>query len=37
VSNVTRSQVSFREAGGERRVQSLPLSHLSIELGHLYF
>jgi hypothetical protein len=28
---------SFREASAERRVQSLPLSHLSIELGHLYF
>lgn len=27
---------TFREASGERRVQSVPLSHLSIEVGHLY-
>ncbi len=26
----------FREATAERRVASVPLSHLSIELGHLY-
>jgi hypothetical protein len=26
----------FREVAAERRVASLPLSHLSIELGHLY-
>ncbi|MGH3972922.1 MAG: SCO2522 family protein [Pseudonocardiaceae bacterium] len=26
----------FREASAERRVASVPLSHLSIELGHLY-
>ena len=26
----------FREASGERRVQSVPLAHLSIEVGHLY-
>ncbi|MBO0867881.1 MAG: hypothetical protein J2P15_04895 [Micromonosporaceae bacterium] len=27
----------FQEASAEHRVQSLPLAHLSIELGHLYF
>jgi hypothetical protein len=27
----------FEEGTAERRVQSLPLAHLSIELGHLYF
>jgi hypothetical protein len=26
----------FREASAERRVESVPLGHLSIELGHLY-
>ncbi|GAA0731606.1 hypothetical protein Drose_00735 [Dactylosporangium roseum] len=28
---------TFREAGAEPRSTSLPLSHLSIEAGHLYF
>jgi hypothetical protein len=28
---------AFAEASAEARVQSLPLAHLSIELGHLYF
>jgi hypothetical protein len=28
---------AFEEATAEARVQSLPLSHLSLELGHLYF
>ena len=27
----------FGEAGADQRVQSVPLSHLSIEIGHLYF
>jgi hypothetical protein len=26
----------FREAAAERRVKRVPMSHLSIELGHLY-
>jgi hypothetical protein len=30
------SNVDFKEAAAERRVASVPLSHLSIELGHLY-
>jgi len=30
------SKVKFQEAAAERPVVSLPLSHLSIELGHLY-
>jgi hypothetical protein len=34
---VVRTEADFREAGAESRVQSVPLSHLSIELGHLYF
>jgi hypothetical protein len=27
---------TFREATAQRRVESVPLSHLSVELGHLY-
>jgi hypothetical protein len=30
------SHVVFKEAAAQRRVESVPLSHLSIELGHLY-
>jgi hypothetical protein len=30
-------ETSFQEAAAELRLRSLPLSHLSIELGHLYF
>lgn len=30
-------QATYREATAERRVESLPLAHLSVELGHLYF
>jgi hypothetical protein len=30
------STVVFKEAAAQRRVVSIPLSHLSIELGHLY-
>ncbi|MDQ7904275.1 SCO2522 family protein [Phytohabitans sp. ZYX-F-186] len=30
------ADATFREAGAERRTKRLPLSHLSIELGHLY-
>jgi hypothetical protein len=33
---VTPSDAVFREESAERRVASVPLSHLSIELGHLY-
>jgi len=33
---VTSSDAVFRESTAERRVASVPLSHLSIELGHLY-
>jgi hypothetical protein len=33
---VTSADAVFREAAAERRVASVPLSHLSIELGHLY-
>jgi hypothetical protein len=29
--------VTFSEATGEQRIVSVPLSHLSVELGHLYF
>jgi hypothetical protein len=29
--------VDIREAASQRRAESTPLSHLSIELGHLYF
>ena len=29
--------MTFSEATGEQRVASVPLSHLSVELGHLYF
>jgi hypothetical protein len=35
-SRIADPDASFREATGERRVQSLPLSHMSIEVGHLY-
>ncbi|MGH3773717.1 MAG: SCO2522 family protein [Pseudonocardiaceae bacterium] len=33
---VTSADAIFREVTAERRVESVPLSHLSIELGHLY-
>ena len=33
---MTSSDAVFRESTAERRVASVPLSHLSIELGHLY-
>jgi hypothetical protein len=33
---VTSADAVFREASAERRVASVPLSHLSLELGHLY-
>lgn len=33
---MTSTDSVFREATAERRVASVPLSHLSIELGHLY-
>ncbi len=33
---MTSADSVFREAAAERRVASIPLSHLSIELGHLY-
>jgi len=33
---VTRPTVRFQEDDAQRRVESVPLSHLSIELGHLY-
>jgi hypothetical protein len=33
---VTSADAVFREASAERRVASVPLAHLSIELGHLY-
>lgn len=33
---MTSTDAIFREAAAERRVESVPLSHLSIELGHLY-
>ena len=34
---MTRGDVEFRESTAERRVEQVPLSHLSIELGHFYF
>ena len=33
---MTSADEVFREASAERRVASVPLSHLSLELGHLY-
>lgn len=33
---MTSADAVFREASAERRVASVPLSHLSLELGHLY-
>lgn len=33
---MTSADAVFREASAERRVASVPLAHLSIELGHLY-
>lgn len=33
---MTSADAVFRETAAERRVASVPLSHLSIELGHLY-
>ena len=35
--NLTAYEATFTEATGEQRIESVPLSHLSIELGHLYF
>lgn len=34
---MTQSAVSFREASGEPHIQSVPLGHVSIEVGHLYY
>jgi hypothetical protein len=34
---MSRLEVDFTEAVAERRVRALPLAHLSLELGHLYF
>src|SRR5262245_21976902 len=34
--SVMSSNVVFQEADAQRRVESAPMSHLSIELGHLY-
>jgi hypothetical protein len=34
---LTVYEATFSEATGEQRVESVPLSQLSIELGHLYF
>src|SRR5437773_7477656 len=34
--HVMISSVVFKEAAAQRRVASVPLAHLSIELGHLY-
>jgi hypothetical protein len=34
---VIRSEVDVTEAVAERQVRGLPLAHLSLELGHLYF
>jgi hypothetical protein len=33
---MTSADAVFREASAERRMASVPLSHLSLELGHLY-
>jgi hypothetical protein len=33
---VTSADAVFHEVAAERRPESVPLSHLSIELGHLY-
>jgi hypothetical protein len=33
----TRTAVTFREASGEPHIQSVPLGHVSIEVGHLYY
>jgi hypothetical protein len=33
---VTSPEVTFEESAARRSVESVPLSHLSIELGHLY-
>jgi hypothetical protein len=33
---MTSADAVFREVAAERRVEAVPLSHLSIELGHLY-
>jgi hypothetical protein len=33
---VTATDADFREASAQPRLESLPLAHLSIELGHLY-
>jgi hypothetical protein len=33
---MTRVAATFHESTADQRVESLPLSHLSIELGHLY-
>jgi hypothetical protein len=34
---MTNPTVTFREASGEPHIQSVPLSHVSIEAGHLYY
>lgn len=34
---MTRTDATFQEAGARPAVRSVPLSHLSIEVGHLYF
>lgn len=34
---MTEPAVTFREASGEPHIQSVPLSHVSIEVGHLYY
>ena len=33
---MTKPDVTFEEAAARRGVESVPLAHLSIELGHLY-
>ncbi|HZM76804.1 MAG TPA: SCO2522 family protein [Candidatus Limnocylindrales bacterium] len=34
---MTVYEAAFTEATGQQRAESVPLSHLSLELGHLYF
>jgi len=34
---IGQPDVTFSEVEAERRIQGVPLAHLSIELGHLYF
>ena len=33
---MTEVKTEFRESSADLKVESLPLSHVSIELGHLY-